>query len=74
MNIVQIICEFNVTWRMNGLKVYTEISLMKVEVRENDLEGRCDISDGPASVITISDSVSLGNICFKVNFNVVSKQ
>ena len=59
---------------MNGLKVYTEISLMKVEVRENDLEGRCDISDGPASVITISDSVSLGNICFKVNFNVVSKQ
>jgi hypothetical protein len=57
---------------MIGLKAYTEASRIKVKVRENVLEGRRDISDGLVSVITISGSVSLGNICFKVNFNVLS--
>ena len=44
---------------MIGLKAYTEVSLIKIEVRENVSEGRHDISDGPVRVITLSDCVSL---------------
>jgi hypothetical protein len=44
---------------MNGLKAYTEVSLMKGGVRENVLMGRCDISNGPVQVITLSDGVNL---------------
>ena len=44
---------------MNEFKAYTGVSLIKVELRENVLEGRCDISEGPVSVVTISDGLSL---------------
>ena len=69
VNIEQIIYDFNISWWVNGLKSYTETNLIKVK---NVLEVRCDISEGPLSVITLSDGVCLLNKCSKVNFNVLS--
>ena len=71
VNTVQIIYDFNVSRWMNEFKAYTGVSLIKAELRENVLDGRCDISEGPVSAVTICDGLSLWNICFKVNFTVL---